>query len=224
MQIRTVVDLTYPIHEGMITFDAPWHPKVRIEQLGRHTVEGRETRKVTFGTHTGTQIDAPLHFIAGGTSIDLVDVKCFVGPVTILDFSNLSENECLTREMLAGKSLGQRVIFRFSWGKHWNTAKFYRGYPYFSRDAARHLIDAGVLLVGFDTPSPDDSRTVLKGKILGSAEDSPIHKILLGAGIVLLEYVAHLDLLNDLAGWNIAALPLRLQGGDGSPARAVLFK
>lgn len=219
-------DLTYDIHEGMLTFNAHWHPKVTITQMGHHEVEGRETKSITFGTHTGTQVDAPLHFIKGGKSIEQVPLEKLVGPVTILDFSHLGkiENGEVTKEMLQGKNLGKKVLFRFGWGKHWNTPKFYSGYPFLAEDTARYLVTAGVEMVALDTASPDDGRIKLAGNVLGSEKDSPVHKILLSAGIALVEYVANLDKLDDLEGWNIAALPLRIRGGDGSPARVYLFK
>lgn len=62
--LEKIVDLTHSIKEGMTTFDAHWHPFVSIKQIGRIGFEGRETREITFGTHTGTHVDAPLHFIS----------------------------------------------------------------------------------------------------------------------------------------------------------------
>jgi kynurenine formamidase len=222
--MKKIVDLTYDIHEGMLTFGAPWHPVVSITQLGRHDVEGRETRSITLGTHTGTQTDAPLHFVRGGKSIEQVPLEKCVGPVTIFDFSHLKENEVVTKAMLLKLKFEKKVIFRFGWGKHWNTKKFYQNYPFFSEDAARYLVSKKIDLLGFDTCSPDDGRTKLAGDLLGSVEDSPIHKIFLEAGVVLLEYVANLDTLKDLKGWIIAALPLKIRGGDGAPARVIIFK
>lgn len=219
-----IIDLTYPIHEGMTSFPAPWHPLVSVKQLGRIPFEGRESRQVTLGTHTGTQVDAPRHFIPGGRSIDEVPLTKLVGPVSILDFSALGENEALTEEMLKHHEIGPRVLIRFGWGKHWGTKKFYDGYPFFSAEAAHSLVARGVELVGFDTPSPDDSRTKLQGDVLGTAADSPIHKIFLNANVALLEYVANLDTVSELNGWQIAALPLPIRGADGSPARVCLFR
>ena len=66
MTIKKIIDLTHTIEEGMTTFESSWHPLVSIKQLGRFGFEGRETRKLTMGTHTGTHVDAPLHFIKNG--------------------------------------------------------------------------------------------------------------------------------------------------------------
>ncbi|MDP6560837.1 MAG: cyclase family protein, partial [Candidatus Binatia bacterium] len=77
---REIIDLTFPIHEGMQTFPVHWHPVVEITQLGRLDVEARETRKMVLGTHTGTHMDAPRHFIEGGKTIDEVTLDILVGP------------------------------------------------------------------------------------------------------------------------------------------------
>lgn len=221
-----IIDLTYDIYEGMTTFDAPWHPKVSIKQMGRHGFEGRETREVTFGTHTGTQVDAPLHFVEKGKSIDQVPIRKLIGPVTILNFFWLKEGEEVTVEMLKKLTFGPKILFNFGWGKNWGSRKFYNGYPFISKPAAKYLISKKVEMIALDTPSPDDSRIKLNGDTLGSEQDSPIHKLFLGNGIVLVEYVANLANLNkkDCEGWNIAAMPLKIKGADGSPARVFIFK
>ena len=100
-----IIDLTYLIEEGMPKFDAHWHPHVKIEQLGKLDVEGRESRKVILGTHTGTHVDAPLHFILNGISIDKIPLEQLNGPVSILDFSQLAEGQEITKEMLTKKNI-----------------------------------------------------------------------------------------------------------------------
>ena len=123
-----IVDLTYNIEEGMTTFNAHWHPPVSITQLGRHGFEGRETRKVTFGTHTGTHADSPLHFIKEGKSIEKIPLDKLIGEVTIVDFSHLQDNEAVTKKMLSDITITKRMLFKFGWGKYWNTKKFYQNY------------------------------------------------------------------------------------------------
>lgn len=74
-----IIDLSYEIEEGMPTFPAHWHTHVKITILGRHFIEGRETRKICFSTHTGTHIDAPKHFIKNGRSINSIPLSKLVG-------------------------------------------------------------------------------------------------------------------------------------------------
>ncbi|MFH1077798.1 MAG: cyclase family protein [Patescibacteria group bacterium] len=222
-ETHEMIDLTHEIHEGMLTFGSSWHPTVSIERMGTHGKEGRETRKVTFGSHSGTHVDAPLHFIPGGKAIHELPLERLFGPVTILDFTGLGENASVTAGMLKGSLTTRKVLLKYGWGKHWGSPRFYQGYPYLEEEAARYLIDQGIELVAMDTPSPDDSRIVLRGENLGSPKDSPIHKLLLGAGVVMVEYVANLEDVTRLEGWSIAAVPLKIRGADGSPARVFLF-
>ena len=105
-----IIDLTYKIEEGMLTFAAPWHPPVSIKQMGRLNIEGRESRKISFGTHTGTHIDAPLHFIQDGITIDQIPLEKLIGDVTIIDFSNLLKNQAITKEMLEEKPLSKKIL------------------------------------------------------------------------------------------------------------------
>ncbi len=213
------IDLSYPIQEGMLTFDAHWHPKVRIEQLGRIEKEGRESRKITLGTHTGTHVDAPLHFIKNGKSVDMIPLERLNGPVSILDFSNMDEKKSVSKDMLLDKKISSRILFKFSWGKNWGTQKFYQNYPFFTKEASEFLISKKVKLIAYDAPSPDDSNIEL-----GSERDSEIHKLFLGNDIILVEYLANLELITDYNDWNISVNPLKITGADGSPARVFLYR
>lgn len=208
----------------MLTFSAAWHPKVSIEQMGRIESVGRETRKISFGTHTGTHMDAPLHFVKGGKAIDEISIKDLIGDVSIIDFSHLKDNGCVTEKMLKNIKVTEKTIFKFGWGKYWGKKKFYKGWPFFSKEAAEYLIKKGVKMAAMDTPSPDDSRIKLSGKNLGSEKDSPIHKIFLRSGVILVEYLANLDKIKDCQGWIIVVAPLKIKGADGSPIRAFIYK
>lgn len=213
-----IIDLTHKIHANMPHFDAPWHTGVSIEALGYlHTV-GRNTSKIEMGSHTGTHMDAASHFMDDGQTIDRVPLTKMVGPVTVVDFSYFEKNHVLQIIDLKDIVFSKRMIFFFGWGKYWQTSQFYQNYPSFSSDAAQYLVDAGVKVIGLDTPSPDDSRT----KLL-SSEDSKIHKIFLRNGITLVEYLANLDKVDTTEKWNLCAVPLPIENGDGCPVRAFLF-
>ena len=167
-----IIDLTYNINEDMITYPTPWHPKVTIERLGKIEQVGRNTRKITIGTHTGTHIDAPLHFIENGNSIEKILLTKLVGEITIIDFSLKEHNHCITKEDLMDISFSKKILFKFGWEKYWNDMEFYKNHPYFSEEAANFLVSKGIEMIGYDTPSPDNSTNNDK------EVDSPIHKIL----------------------------------------------
>jgi len=214
-----IIDITYDINEHTKLFSAPWHSKFNIKQLGKIDTVGRETRQITIGTHTATHVDAPLHFIKQGLTVDKIPIEILVGKVTIIDFSFLNEDTKITVDMVKDIEVTERMIFNFGWGKYWGTEKFYKNYPHFSEEAALYLIANGLKLLGMDTCSPDDS--CIK---FGSEEDSKIHKMFLKKNIFILEYLAGLNTLNDLNNWNISAAPIKITGADGFPVRAYLFK
>lgn len=215
--MNKIIDLTYMINNEMITYPTPWHPKVSVKRLGKIEEVGRNTRKITLGTHTGTHIDAPLHFIENGKSIEKIPLEKIVGQVTIVDFSHFKKNQPIEKEILQKIKITKRIIFRFGWEKYWNKNEFYKDYPFFTEEAANYLVLMGVELLGYDTPSPDSSK-------VNNDIDSPIHKIFLGNGIVLLEYLANLNKLKNLENWNIVVAPMKIEGSDGSPSRVFVFQ
>lgn len=215
------IDLTRCIESGMTTFHTYWHPEVTVEQIGSIPDEGRETHEVSFGTHTGTHLDAPRHFIEGGGAVENLPLDALVGPVTLVDFTHLNENEAVTVEMLEEVEITERTLFRFGWEDRWGDADdFYFDYPYFTVAAAEYLVDQGVKLLGFDTPSPDAS----SGSLDGGEEDSPVHKVLLGAEVVLVEYLQNLGNVDPNEEWSLSALPMKIRGVDGAPARVVVWR
>lgn len=214
-----VIDLTHSIQNDMPHFNAEWHCSTELKQMGKIENVGRNTTRVTIGSHCGTHIDAPAHFIKNGRTIDEIELSELIGKVSIFDFSDLKENECVTVEMLKKLKITEKIIFSFGWEKNFKTDKFYKNYPYFSDEAADYLIHNHVNLIGMDTPSPDDSRIKM-----GSAEDSKIHKKFLSNNIILIEYLNNLDKIDDFSDWNLIAFPLKLKSCDGSSARVCIYK
>lgn len=218
---RRIIDLTYPIHEGMTTYPRYWHPKVEITQLGRLNIEGRETRRVVLGTHTGTHCDAPCHFIEGGNTIDLIPLDILIGPAVVLDFSKkrpLQEIEVSDFEEHLGNNIPERLVLRFDWSDFWDTLEYYKNHPFISISAAQWIARKGIRLLAMDTPTPDRP-----SNIKDTVKDSPIHKILLSKGIVLVEYLCNLKGINQRE-IELIVLPLKIIDGDGSPARCIAIE
>ncbi|MGA3347999.1 MAG: cyclase family protein [Candidatus Sulfotelmatobacter sp.] len=211
-----IIDLSLVIEEGMMTFPTPWHPVVEITILGRHGIEGRETRKIVLGTHIGTHADAPRHFVPNGGTIDEIPLDVLIGPATVVDFTDcrpLQEIDVLDLQRKIGDKIPARLILRTGWSEYFGNLKFYNEYPFFSESAAKWLVEYGVRLIAMDTPSPDNP-----AHSRGTAKDSPNHKVLLGAGVVLVEYLTNLKALSQ-AEVELIVMPLKLKGCDGSPAR-----
>jgi len=216
-----ITDLSLTIEEGMMTFPTHWHPVVEISILGRHGVEGRETRKLVLGTHIGTHADAPRHFIPQGKGIDQVPLDILVGPARVLNFAPcqpLQEIDVHDLEARLGNNTPSRIILRTDWSEHFGRMPFYTQYPFFTENAAQWLVDRGVRLIAMDTPSPDNP-----AHSRGTAKDSPNHKVLLGAGVVLVEYVCNLKSLNS-SDVELVVLPLKLKDCDGSPVRCIAIE
>ena len=216
-----LTDLSLQICEGMITFPVMWHPYVEVTQLGRFEVEGRETRKLILGTHSGTHVDAPRHFIRNGVTIDKIPLNKFYGPAKLLDFSNLPDKAEINMKMMKDKLAGEKpnkILIRYDWDERLSSMEYYTHHPFLSCDACQYLVDIGIDLIGFDAPMPDNP---LNGK--GSSNDSPNHTIFLSAGVVILEYLCNLKhISND--EFVISALPLSIKDGDGSPVRAIAIE
>jgi kynurenine formamidase len=216
-----IIDLSLPIEEGMMTFPTHWHPVVEITILGRHGIEGRETRKVVLGTHIGTHADAPRHFIPNGRTIDEIRLDLLIGPATVLDFtgcSPLTQIDVADIQKRLDDKIPPRLILRTGWSEYFGDLKFYNEYPFLSENAAHWLVEKGVRLLAMDTPSPDNPT-----HSRGTPMDSPNHKVLLGAQVVLVEYLTNLKSLT-MKEVELIVMPLRLKGCDGSPARCVAIE
>jgi arylformamidase len=121
------------------------------------------------------------------------------------------------KEKLGGK-VPVRLILRTGWSEYFGQMKFYNEYPFLSEDAAHWLVENGVRLIAMDSPSPDNP-----AHSRGTPKDSPNHKVLLGAGVVLVEYVANLKAITK-AEVELMVMPLKLKGCDGSPVRCVAIE
>ena len=95
---------------------------------------------------------------------------------------------------------------------------FYKGFPFFSEDAAKYLVDCGLKVLALDTPSPDD------GNAIGKMDDSPVHKILLKHDVTIIEYLTNTDRLDPNKSYDLFALPLKLRGCDGAPSRVIMVE
>jgi kynurenine formamidase len=217
-----IVDVTWSIHEGMATPMASWHPRVAISILGRHHQEGRSTREYVLGSHTGSHMDAPHHFVENGITIDEIPLERLVSQALVMDLSEIGESfeiDIADLERHAGKlERGDSVILNTGWWKQWGTSRFYESWPYLTGGACQWLIDRGVRLVAMDTPSPDNPS---EDCVLG--EVSPNHYRFLSNDVILVEYLANLDQISS-ERVTLLALPLKIRGGDGAPGRFLVLE
>ena len=163
--------------------------------------------------HIGTHIDAPLHYIKDGKSIEQLELDDLIGPAVV---AYLSEAETITKNVLEELSLPEdtrRLLLRTRNSSLWETGshRFQTNYVALTQDAAQWIVDRGIYLIGVDYLS-----------VQRYGEDSQTHEILLSAGVIIVE---GLNLAHVESGmYELICLPLKLVGSDGAPARAVLRK
>lgn len=211
-----IIDLSYVIENGMPTCGTPWHENVNIKHLGFLDKVGRNTHALTMGSHTGTHMDAPFHFIDGGRTIEYTPLDVVCGEIQIVDFTYIGPNGIVKYDDVKDLKVAERMLFRFDWFKKWKTHEFYKSFPYFEEAAVDYLIKGGIKLMAMDTPSPD------YGGNIQSKEDSPNHKTLLKKDVVIVEYLTNTDQLDLTKKHRIIALPLKFKCCDGSPSRVIM--
>jgi arylformamidase len=164
------------------------------------------------GLHTLTHVDAPLHFIQNGMTIDHVPISKLIGPARVITIDpsvDVIDAAELRKHDLAGV---KRVLFRTrASAKNWlYDREFHKDYTGIAADAARKVVEAGMDLVGVDYLSAEQFQ----------AKDAPTHKALLGNNVLIVE---GLDLHNVTEGdYTLIVLPLKLAGREAAPARALL--
>jgi arylformamidase len=166
----------------------------------------------SLGAHSGTHVDAPMHFVATGASIDQVSLDRLIGPARVFVIADAVERiDAAELDRLDWRG-APRILFRTrSSLRGWMTSPtFHRDFAYIAPDAAQLLADANVQLVGIDYLSAEQF----------GASSARSHQILLGRGIPIVE---GLSLVNVAAGdYDLIVLPMKVAGHEAAPARAVL--
>jgi len=207
----TVVDVTVPLRDAMTVYRG--NPPVRIRPAMTLRKDGVNLSELCLGSHTGTHVDAPSHFIRGGAGADRLALDRFIGPAWVADLRRVKGGimaDDLRKARIPGGS--RRVLLRTSNSRWWHPARAFRtDFVYLAPDGADWIVERGFELVGIDYLS-------IEGYGIRGA---PTHKRLLGADIPILE---GLDLVKVRSGrWQMAALPLRIVNGDAGLTRAVLW-
>jgi arylformamidase len=204
-------DVSVLVHEGMPIW--PGDPRLSM-RLASSIAKGgvANVTRIEMGAHTGTHMDAPFHFHANGHTVDGLSLDILIGPCRVFDLGSVSDH--ITRAALEKCDLGgvTRALFKTRNSLRWakDDHEFDKGFAAIAADAAKHLVERGVKLVGVD---------YLSVEAFGS-ESFPVHDTLLGAGVVIIE---GLNLAGVSAGdYELIALPIKLKGADGAPARVVL--
>lgn len=203
-------DVSLTISPNLPTW--PGDPPIMIERTSKIEEGGiANVSRMNMGVHTGTHVDAPIHFIQGGSSVEKMLLKVLIGRAFVLDVGDV---DLITASVLEQADLPprtRRVLLKTRNSRYWaqGLTAFQEDFVGVSADGAQLLVDRGVQLVGVDYLGIAPFNDVI-----------PTHQILLKAGVVILEGL-NLAMVED-GRYNLYCLPLKLAGSDGAPARAIL--
>jgi len=202
-------DLTIPIKNQMVVYEGD--PPVSISSFSSiKKGDPYNLLNIQISSHTGTHIDAPFHFFQNGQSVENISLETLIGTVRVVLVRN---EKIITKQVLQKIDFNgaKRVLFKtdhsFLRDRY---SRFRSDYVHLDLDAAGYLVEKGIKLVGIDSFSVESY----------DRKDHLCHKVLLGAGVIILEM---LDLKRVNPGvYELICLPLKIAEGDGAPVRAVL--
>ena len=207
---QRVWDISVPNRPDMHFYPGdPTLEQTQIRAIARGDVAN--LTHLSLGAHTGTHVDAPAHFIDGAPTLEQVALECMVGPAQVVDVRGRPAVDAATLRSHEIDT-GAIVLFHTDNSERWARPGFQKDFVHLTLDGAEHLVAHDVKTIGWDYLSIEQ---------FGSTTFE-VHKLVLGRGILIIE---GLDLREIAAGrYLLACLPLKLEGVDGAPARAVLMR
>ena len=208
------LDLSHTIEHGMTTYPGLPGPII-CDFLSREASRARYAPNVEFQigriemvANTGTYLDAPFHRYAAGKDLSQLPLSSMAGLDAIVIRGTGAR--AIDRDAFAGRDVrGKAVLVRTGWDVHWGTPTYLEGNPYLTGEAAEHLAAAGAALVGIDSLNIDDTRDLAR----------PVHSVLLGAEIPIVEHLCQLGPLPE-SGFQFSAVPAKVVGFGSWPVRA----
>lgn len=210
--MKAYIDLTHPIEEGIPVW--PGEPDPEIWASATLEKDGYTVESIRIGTHLGTHMDTPSHFVGGGANLDQIPLETLIGRAFILDLRSKGRGQLIGKEDLEPYHdrlrPGARILLKTGWDRHFRDGTFFEDFPCLTLEAARYLASRRITLLGMDSPSPSP---------VGDP-DNRIHRTLLGAGIIHVEALKDLTLIEE-DECELIALPPLFKGFSGSPCRVV---
>jgi arylformamidase len=205
------IDVSLTVEDGMVHY--PKDPEVIIKQFSSiKNGDAANNTHLSFGTHTGTHIDAPHHFYEEGIGIDKITLETLTGECLVIEVPE--KYEAITEDFLKMQNInnGGRILFKTKNSKIISRDKnFHEDYVYVASDAAKYMVEKGVILVGVDYLSVE-----------GYGKGHETHRTLLGAGVVIIESL-YLEQVEP-GSYKLIAFPIKIKDSDGAPARVILEK
>lgn len=206
-----IIDLTAPMFDGAPTM--AMDPKMSLNWHCTLETLGYNLSRLTTSTHQGTHMDAARHFYNDGETVDAIPLERCVVPAVRVDLTHKKAGEEITPADLSAAEpfvdKGCAVLLHTGWDKRFPDVSYFSGFPYVSKGLADWFVQKGVGLVGMDLPTPNP------------VDWKYVHIRMLGKGIVIVEGLTNLEALPVGTPFHFFSMPLKLQGRDGSPVRAI---
>jgi arylformamidase len=197
-----IIDITRPLSDKTVSYPGDTPPQFSQRDAGLYLISD-----LVMNSHSGTHIDAPVHYLKTGDTIDTIPLDHIIGPCRVIDVCSAG-SEITAADLKSRLGSSKRILLKTKFSKE---DRFREDYPHLSLDAAELLSAHGILSIGIDSFS-----------IEAFVCDGSVHRELLGNGCLIIELL-DLSAVNE-GEYEMAALPLRLAGLDGAPARVVLMQ
>ncbi|MGD6956373.1 cyclase family protein [Rossellomorea aquimaris] len=199
-----IYDVTAPIFNGMPVYKNKPEKQPAIDtKTNGHVTESR----ISMDVHTGTHVDAPLHMINEGETIETIDIEQLVRPVKVFDLTKVDEK--ISLKDIKGLEIEENDFILFKTKNSWDT-EFNFEFIYVAEDAAAYLADKKISGVGIDALGIERAQ-----------EGHPTHRSLMGSGVIIMEGLQLKDI--EAGQYFMVAAPLKIENTDASPARVLLF-
>jgi arylformamidase len=212
---RHLIDLSHTIERGLVTYKglpAPIICDYLSREASRKFYEpGTEFQigKLEMVGNTGTYLDSPFHRYADGKDLSQLELSKLADLPALKVSSNAKQAVDVSVFPRGIDLAGMAVLVETGWSRHWNTAQYYEGHPFLTEDAASFLTNSGVALVGIDSHNIDDAQDLRR----------PVHTILLGREIPIVEHMTNLGRLPE-RDFRFFAVPAKVKGFGTFPVRA----
>jgi len=210
------IDLSHVIEDGMVTYQGLPGPSISDhlsrEQSRTVYAEGTEFQigRIEMVANTGTYLDTPFHRYRNGFDLSEIPLERVSNvPASLVRLTGLSQRAIDWISFVATDVQGRAVLIHTGWDIHWRTDCYFHDHPFLTQKAAEYLRDRGAILVGIDSVNIDDT----------GGKTRPVHSILLGAGIPIVEHLTNLSAL-PAEGFRFSAVPPRFSGMGSFPVRA----
>lgn len=214
--MRSLIDLSHIVADGVVTYPGLPAPIV-CDFLSREASKGIYDEGTTFQigniemvANTGTYIDSPFHRYASGVDLSGLRLESIADLEGVVIDTTGNQTRAVDLNLFDAVDVHDKaVLVRTDWDRHWATAEYFSGHPFLTEAIAVRLRDGGALLVGIDSLNIDDT----------SGGSRPVHSILLGAGIPIVEHMCNLSALPQ-ATFRFHAAPVKFKGVGTFPVRA----